>query len=187
MNTMGLPGIRLAAFLFLSFLPALPDVRQCACDPARPETMEARECGLCREAEKQEKDQPVFFLKDINPRKPNRWLALPRVHGKVQHSLHLASPAERKRLWTAAVAKARELWGDEWGLAMNGDESRTQCHAHIHIGKLLKGVETANFVVVRGPEQIPAPTEGSGIWVHPEGARLHVHTAEQITETVLLR
>ena len=99
----------------------------------------------------------------------------------------MISPAGRKRLWIAAIAKARELWGNEWGLAVNGDESRTQCHAHIHIGKLLKGIETANVIVVGSPAEIPAPTDGSGIWVHPEGARLHVHTAEQITETVLLR
>src|SRR5262245_13327482 len=38
----------------LVLLPALwADVRGCQCDPAKPETMEARECGLCREAEKQ--------------------------------------------------------------------------------------------------------------------------------------
>jgi diadenosine tetraphosphate (Ap4A) HIT family hydrolase len=182
-----LPRVRFPALFFVFLSSALPDVRQCACDAARPETMEARECGLCREAEKQTGGEPVFFLKDINPRKPNRMLALPRAHGKAQHSLHLLPQAEQARLWTAAIAKARELWGDEWGLAMNGDESRTQCHAHIHIGKLLKGVETAKYVVVKGPERIPAPSDGSGVWVHPEGGKLHVHTAEQITETVLLR
>ncbi len=187
MKRMAPRGIRLTAFLLLFLTPASPDVRQCGCDLARPETMEARECSLCREAEKQGSDEPVFFLKDINPRKPNRLLALPRAHGKMQHSLHLFSPAEQKRIWTAAIAKARDVWGDDWGLAMNGDESRTQCHTHIHIGKLLKGIETANFAVVTGPERITAPTDGSGIWVHPEGARLHVHMAEQITETVLLR
>ena len=31
--------------------------------------MQARECGLCREADKHPADQRVFFLKDINPRK----------------------------------------------------------------------------------------------------------------------
>ena len=40
---------------------AFADVRDCACDAAKPETMEARECGLCREAEKQTGDAQVFF------------------------------------------------------------------------------------------------------------------------------
>ena len=97
------------------------------------------------------------------------------------------TPQQRLLLWTAAIEKAQSIWGDKWGLAVNGDTARTQCHAHIHIGKLLDGIETARFVVVDGPAQIPVPEEGSGMWVHPEGAKLHVHLAEQITETVLLR
>jgi hypothetical protein len=55
------------------------------------------------------------------------------------------------------------------------------------VGKLLNGIETPRFVVVKGPAQIPVPAGGSGIWVHPAGAKLHVHLNEQITETVLLR
>ena len=97
------------------------------------------------------------------------------------------SADQRTQFWTAAIGKARELWGDNWGLAYNGDQARTQCHAHIHIGKLLQGIETDNFVVVAGPAQIPVPKEGTGLWVHPEGAKLHVHLGEQICETVLLR
>jgi len=153
----------------------------------RPETLEARECGLCREAEKQPADPPVFFLKDTNPRKPNRVLALPRAHGKAQHSFADMTPQQRLLLWSAAIEKAKSIWGDEWGLAVNGDMSRTQCHAHIHIGKLLEGIETRHFVVVDGPARIPVPEDGAGLWVHPEGAKLHVHLGEQITETVLLR
>ena len=42
----------------------------CACDPEKPETMEMRQCSLCREAEKHSADERIFFLKDINPRKP---------------------------------------------------------------------------------------------------------------------
>ena len=56
------------------------DVRNCLCDLAKPETLEARECSLCSAAETQPGDQPFFFLKDANPNKPNRWLALPRFH-----------------------------------------------------------------------------------------------------------
>ena len=128
----------------------------------------------------------MFFLKDINPRKPNRWLALPRAHGSGAHHLHDLAPAQRARLWTAAIEKARSLWGDEWGLAYNGEKVRTQCHTHVHIGKLLKGIETNNFIVVSKPSEIPAPA-GEGIWVHPAGGKLHVHLGEQTTETVLLR
>ncbi|MFN3322028.1 MAG: hypothetical protein ACK5AZ_00915 [Bryobacteraceae bacterium] len=176
--------------LILALLATAPstvaDVSMCACDPASDESMAARPCSLCAEAEKQPDDIEVFFLKDISPRKPNRWLALPRTHGHGPHSLSDMSHAERTVLWKAAIAKARELWGDEWGLAYNGERVRTQCHAHIHIGKLLQGVETRDFIVVKGPEEIPAPV-GTGLWVHPHGKRLHVHLNEQLTETVLLR
>jgi hypothetical protein len=177
--------------MFRTLLALLPlvallyaDVSQCACDPARAESLEARECGLCREAEKA--GEAIFYLKDINPRKPNRWLALPKVHTAVGHQLDDLPALERTKLWAAAIAKAKELWGEEWGLAYNGEKVRTQCHAHIHIGKLLKGVERDNFVVVSGPAQIPVPA-GRGLWVHPEGGKLHVHMEENITETVLLR
>jgi hypothetical protein len=175
----------LAAILLIPITFA--DVTRCACDLSNPDSLAARECGLCREAEKQPPGESVFFLKDINPRKPNRWLALPRAHGKAQHSLAEMSAAQRLELWTAAIAKAKELWGDQWGLAMNGDEQRTQCHMHIHIGKLLDGVETPNLVIVNGAAQIPVPEDGDGLWVHPDAGKLHVHFAEQITETVLLR
>jgi len=166
---------------------AWADARGCRCDISKPETMEARECGLCREAENQARDTQIFFLKDTNPRKPNRWLALPRSHGQGAHELADMTPEQRTALWTAAIAKAVELWGDKWGLAFNGVESRTQCHAHIHIGRLLEGIETRDFVVVDGPAQIPAPRDGTGVWVHPDGNKLHVHLGEIITETVLLR
>jgi len=166
---------------------AMADVRGCGCDPAKAQTMEPRECSLCREAEARAPEAEVFFLKDINPRKPNRWLALPRAHYAGGHGPELMSPGERAKLWTAAIAKAKELWGEEWGLAYNGEQVRTQCHGHIHIGRLLKGVEYGKPLVVRRVEEIPAPP-GKGIWVHPAPAgRLHVHIEESITETVLLR
>ena len=158
----------------------------CECDPAKPETMSVRQCSLCVEAEKHPADARIFFLKDINPRKPNRWLALPRFHGHGKHELADLTPAERTELWTAAIVKAKELWGDEWGVAYNGNKVRTQCHAHVHIGKLLKGVESGQVLVVRSPAEIPSPGE-SGLWIHPHGKGLHVHVNEQTTETVLLR
>jgi diadenosine tetraphosphate (Ap4A) HIT family hydrolase len=159
----------------------------CACDPASPDTMRVRQCSLCNEAEKQPRDTEVFFLKDINPRKPNRWLVLPRAHGTGLHHLHDLSAKQRAALWTAAMRKAEEMWGDEWGLAYNGEKVRTQCHTHIHIGKLMKGVETPNFIVVTRPAQIPI-REGEGLWIHPIGkGRYHVHLSEQTTETALMR
>lgn len=173
--------------LLLALAPLAADVTQCVCDPAKPETMQARECSLCREAEKQPNGTKVFFLKDINPRKPNRWLALPRRHLPAQHSLAALTPAERTGLWRAAIDRAREQWGDRWALAINGDRVRTQCHTHLHIGRLIEGVETPNFVDVDGPEHIPVPEDGTGLWVYPVGGRLRVHLGEQLTETVLLR
>jgi hypothetical protein len=171
-------------FLILLASLAAADVRNCVCDVAKPESMAARECGLCREAESQPADAAIFFLKDNNPRKPNRWLALPRAHG---HALGAMTPEARLALWNAAIGKARSLWGDQWGLAVNGDERRTQCHAHVHIGKLMDGVETPNFVEVAGAADIPVPTDGTGFWVHAVGGKLHVHSGEQVTEFVLMR
>lgn len=153
--------------------------------------MKQRQCSLCNEAEKQPPGTAVFILKDISPRKPNRWLALPRAHGAGgAHHLHDMPPAERTALWNAAIAKAKELFGPtDWGLAYNGEEVRTQCHTHIHIGRFAPAAESARgFIVVQDASQIPAPP-GKGIWVHPVagGKQLHVHLGEQITETVLVR
>jgi CDP-diacylglycerol pyrophosphatase len=167
-------------------LPALW-AADCDCDPAKPETMEARQCSLCREAEKQPADATIFFLKDINPRKPNRWLALPRMHGSGPHPLHDLPADTRTALWTAAIDKAKSLWGEEWGVAYNGEKVRTQCHTHIHIGKFLPASELdQGFIVVHHPSEIPAP-KGEGLWIHPVGDGMHVHLGEQTTEFVLLR
>lgn len=157
-------------------------VATCACDHAHPETLAARSCGLCREAEKQAPADAVFFLKDINPDKPNRWLALPRRHEPFSGM----TAAERARFWTAAIAKARLLFPDKWAIAINGPRYVTQCHPHAHIGTLLDGVEMAGGVTVSNPEEIVVP-EDAGLWVHPVAGGFHVHAGEQITETVLLR
>jgi hypothetical protein len=184
MAAMRIAGILIA---LLAAPLAFADVASCTCDPGDPLSMAARECGLSREAAAQPSDLPMFFLKDTNPRKPNRWLALPSVVRKGVHNLAGMTPQERLQLWTASIRKAQELWGDEWGLAFNGDSMRTQCQPHVHIGKLLKGVETNRFVVVSRPAEIPLPAEGTGLWIHPQGKQLHVHVGEQLTETVLLR
>jgi diadenosine tetraphosphate (Ap4A) HIT family hydrolase len=160
------------------------DFVTCNCDPSRPETLEARQCSLCREAEKQPMDVKVFFLQDANPTKPNRWLALPRTH---QRSIDLLNSQRRSELWTAAIAKAISLFGDQWGIAYNAPSVQTQCHIHLHIGKLIPGVETSQFITVAKIEEIPVPASGEGYWIHPTGKVFHVHTGEQINETVLER
>lgn len=160
------------------------DIVSCACDPARPESLEMRQCGLCREAEKQPAGVKVFFLKDINPTKPNRWLALPRAH---ERSLDELTAAQRADLWSAAIAKAKSLFGDDYAIAYNSPTVQTQCHVHFHLGKLIPGVETDQATIVTKIEDIPVPNKGEGLWLHPAGNLFHVHTGEQITETVLER
>lgn len=178
----------LGALLFL--LPtASAQMVDCACDPANPESMKARQCSLCAEAEKHPPGTSVFFLKDVNPRKPNRYLALPRAHTPKGHRLADLTAEQRTALWTGAIAKARELWGETgWGIAINGDKVRTQCHTHIHISRLLPGVDWGtDFIEVSSPAEIPVPGE-DGLWIHPTAnGKLKVHRGEQITETVLLR
>lgn len=175
-------------FLLTTTLPPVAADTNCACDASNAETLKERQCSLCAEAEKISSSETVFFLKDANPRKPNRLLALPRYHGKGLHRMAELPAEVQAKLWTAAVNKARELYGDAgWGLAFNGDHVRTQCHTHIHIGQLLPGIETGNFIVVDDPARIPPPDD-NGYWIHPAGNKTyHVHRGEQITETVLLR
>jgi len=174
--------------LVVAALSATAAVDRCGCDPAQPESFKERACSLTNEAGKQSEALEVFFLKDVNPRKSNRTLALPRrVLANEMHELRHLSAAERNKLWREAIAKAKELWGDNWGVAYNGVKVRTQCHLHLHIGKLLKGVDSGRAIYVRRLEDIPVPKDGSGLWIHPEGNRLKVHLNEQICETVLLR
>ena len=68
---------------------------------------------------------------------------------------------------------------------MNGSRGRGQCHLHIHIGRLIEGVEWGEAMTVDGPEQIPDPGL-LGVWVHPLNGKLHVHI-EMSAENVLAR
>ncbi len=133
---------RVLGFLWLlAAVAAHGDIAGCVCDPEDAASLKDRTCSLTREALAQPESPAVFFLKDINPNKPNRMLALPRrVHRRV-HTLADLTARERTQLWTEAISKAKELWGEEWGLAFNGDEMRTQCHPHVHIGKFLKAAD----------------------------------------------
>ena len=158
----------------------------CPCDPKDPETLKERQCALCAEAERHPAGTGVFFVQDSSPRKPDRWLALPRQHSQGIHQMAALSPEARTALWRAAIDKAKELWGDQWGIAYNAENLHTQCHVHIHIGKLIDGVEWGDFKTVNGPEEIPLPGP-DGLWIHPVKGKLHVHLGERVTENVLLR
>lgn len=182
------------AFLTLFFIAItaptlLAQTAKCECDLSNAESLKARECSLCVEAEKQSVGNEIFFLKDVNPRKPNRWLALPKAHAAGWHRMADLPADVRTKLWTSAIAKAQEMFPDAWGLAINSDRIRTQCHTHLHMGRLLPGVETSDdsLLIVSTPAEIPVP-DADGLWVHPApGGKLHVHRGEKITETVLLR
>jgi diadenosine tetraphosphate (Ap4A) HIT family hydrolase len=177
---------RLGVFLLLMAWRLCADVSHCACDPSKPETMKARECSLCVEADKHRGEGEFFVLKDINPRKPGRWLVLPVAHGEGPHHLHEMDKAARVRFWKFAIAEARKRFGDEWAAAYNGWRVRTQCHGHIHIGRLIQAAKIEKFQFVKRVEDFPAP-EDSGLWVYPVPGGYRVHTGEQITETALVR
>jgi diadenosine tetraphosphate (Ap4A) HIT family hydrolase len=177
---------------------------RCPCDHSIAETLLAYpQCSLCLESEFHPPHEPFFFVKDINPSKPNRWLILPRAHDKGMQNLADLTDLDAAGFWAAAIRKGEELWGRQWGLAVNGELARSQCHAHVHIGKLLDGVEGNEFlfrmglsrapgkapVTVAGPEGIRAPDKGAGFWIHPVEGGLHLHV-EDITalcEFVLMR
>src|SRR5436309_755354 len=93
----------------------------CPCDPKDPDTLKERQCALCAAAEKLPPGIHVFFLQDTSPRKPNRWLALPRQHSPGMHEMSALDASERAELWRDAIAKAKELWGERWAVAYNAE------------------------------------------------------------------
>lgn len=129
---------------------------------------------------------PVILVKDSSPSKPEQWLALPRSHSPGMHQMSAIPADARAELWREAIAKGKELFGNHWAIAYNAERLHTQCHVHIHIGKMIDGVEWSNFIVVDGPDKIPLPG-ADGLWIHPVDGKLHVHVGEQVTENVLLR
>jgi CDP-diacylglycerol pyrophosphatase len=171
----------LAHLLLLWFLA---DVRGCVCDPARPETMQRRECSLTRAAQETPGAGPAVFKPDANPTKPNRWLAIPHA---LRHRLDDMTAAERAAYWGAAIEKATALWGDQWGIAINSEERRSQCQLHAHIGKLLPDADRSGGVLASHVEEIPLPEKDLGIWIQPEGKQLRVHLDQAAPETLLMR
>jgi hypothetical protein len=169
-----------------SILALRADIAGCRCELGNTEQMAQKVCGLCTLIEQQPSYLTVFLLKDSNPTKPNRVLALPRVHGPGEHLLSSLNAETRLELWSAAIARAQEIWGNDWGIASNGVSKRTQCHTHLHIGKLLPNQEMQDSTVVNGPGDIPAPPGETGILVYPAGNKLHVHF-EDAPELRLMR
>ena len=173
--------------LALGGVVARSDVRGCECVVESSLTANIRGCSLCMEAEKHPVNEKFFLLRDTSPSKPNRWLALPRAPFDGANPLARMGAEDRLALWTLAIAKGKEVWGDGWGVAFNSDISRQQCHLHVHVGKLLDGQEKEGGITVAGPADLPVISDGTGLWFHPVAGKLHVHSAELTTETVLLR
>ncbi len=169
-----------------ALVPLVPmPIVDCPCDHAELSSLSSQVCSLCETAEKRTSD--VYFLKDINPHKPNRYLALPRAHDKgFQSSADLSEPLHA-RLWTRAAERAQELYPDRWGLAQNGHYFRTQCHAHIHIGPLRPEIDDKGGEVVGRAEGIPNVGPEQGIWIHPKDSGYCVHLDRDLAEIVLVR
>ena len=163
----------------------VPPTVSCPCDHAKPETLSSRLCSLCRTAEEQESE--FYILKDINPRKPNRHLVLPREHGRDLQGPSSMTTNQRARYWRAGIERAKELHGDNWGLASNGNFFRTQCHAHIHIGRLSRLLEHEGGELHRDTGDFPNPGLEHGMWVHARQGQYCVHTDRDLAEVVLVR
>jgi hypothetical protein len=168
----------------LLLLAILTDVRGCVCDPAKSETMEARACSLTHVALAQAGTAPVIFQKDVNPTKPNRVLAIPHT---LRHTLTEMTAAERQVYWSATIAKATDLWGGKWAIAVNSEERRSQCQMHAHIGQLLEDADTSGGTLVDSPADIPVPDNGGGIWIRPDSGKLRVYPGDLSPETKLMR
>ena len=184
-----LPWLRtlgIAALACWALVPLVPmPVVNCPCDHGDSESMASRVCSLCGTAEKHADE--IYFLKDINPHKPNRYLALPKAHDSGLQSTADLSESLRGKLWLAAAERAEELFPGRWGLAQNSHYFRTQCHAHIHIGPLSPEVEEAGGVVYQTVAEFPDVGPEQGIWLHPRHGGYCVHLDRDLAEIVLLR
>lgn len=174
----------LACALYLFANPPMPVVG-CPCDHGNPETLKARVCSLCGTAEKQTDD--VYFLKDINPHKPNRYLALLRAHDAELQHIGGLSAADRNLLWSRTIEHAKELFGPRWGLAHNAYFFRTQCHVHIHMGPLSPEVEDIDGTVYDSVADFPVTGPEEGLWIHPKDGKYCVHMDRDLAEVVLIR
>ena len=183
------PGYRMAQLVLLAvfcLVPLVPmPVVECPCDHAREGSMDSRVCSLCGTAERAIDE--VYFLKDINPHKPNRYLALPKTHAAGYQSTADLSPELRTELWRKAATRAEALYPGRWGIAQNSHFFRTQCHAHLHIGPLSPEVEDVEGKVYGKFEDIPNVGPEQGIWLHPKQGGYCVHLDRDLAEIVLIR
>ena len=177
-------GIAVLACWGLAPLVPMPVV-DCPCDHANSGSMSSRVCSLCGTAAK-ESDE-IYFLKDINPHKPNRHLALPKAHDTGFQSAADLSESLRAKLWLRAAERAEELFPGRWGLAQNSHYFRTQCHAHIHIGPLSLEVEDTGGMVFETVDEFPNVGQEQGMWVHPKDDGFCVHLDRDLAEIVLVR
>lgn len=175
-----------AALFCWAMVPLVPmPIVDCPCDHGDESSLSSRVCSLCETAEEQSDE--VYFLKDINPHKPNRYLALPRAHRSGYQSTADLPTSSRARLWLRAAQRAEELFPGRWGLAQNSHYFRTQCHAHIHIGPLSPEVEDMGGTLVATAEGIPNVGPEQGIWIHPKDGGYCVHLDRDLAEIVLVR
>ncbi len=178
--------IQLAVLVCCGLIPLVPmPVVDCPCDHSRVESLESRVCSLCGTAETASDE--IYFLKDINPHKPNRYLALPKAHGAGYQSTADLSAVSRSELWRRAAQRAEELYPGRWGLAQNSNVFRTQCHAHLHIGPLSPEVEDTGGVLHGTFEEFPNVRPEQGIWLHPKDGKYCVHLDRDLAEIVLVR
>ena len=173
-----------AALCGLVPLAPMPVV-SCPCDHSRPDSLGSRVCSLCETAERESEE--IYFLRDINPLKPSRYLALPKSHGSGFQSTADLSGEMRARLWRRAAERAEQLYPGHWGLAQNSHFFRTQCHAHIHIGPLSPEVDDIGGTLVATTEELPNVGPEQGVWLHPRNGMLCVHLDRDLAEIVLVR
>lgn len=154
-------------------------IAPCACDHSRPESLADRNCALCRVVEAREGDP--LLVKDIDPEKPNRWLALPRRHdAATRQSIADLSEDDRRELAAFSVREAERLFPGRWALAVNPAAERSQCHLHVHLGPRRGDALCTNAGIhVAEPGRIlDAMAPDGSVWAHPEpGGGYHVHTA----------
>lgn len=140
------------------------------------------ECSLCNEAVRRrpEHGSSTIVIKDRNVCK-GRWLALPQEHrGPCIQTLPTVSPQARRDLGRTAIAKALAEFGPGFGLAINPSAERSQCHLHVHIGRLRPNVAcSAVMASVSSPDEVFAAATDQGVWVHAAGGGYHVHTSER--------
>ena len=181
LRLLSLAGLVLFGFVRLAPMPVVG----CPCDHARADSLGNRVCSLCKTAEK-ESDE-IYFLRDINPLKPNRYLALPKPHDSGFQSTADLSDEMRAKLWSHAAERAEELYPGHWGLAQNSHFFRTQCHAHIHIGPLSPEVDDIGGMLVATAGELPNIGPEQGLWLHPRNGVFCVHLDRDLAEIVLVR